>query len=39
VILLPHLGFRTEEALVERGRVTCANIVAFLAGNPANLVA
>jgi D-3-phosphoglycerate dehydrogenase len=39
VILLPHLGFRTEEALGERGRVTCSNIVAFCAGNPANLVA
>lgn len=39
VIMLPHLGFRTEEALIERARVTVENLRGFFADCPSNLVA
>jgi D-3-phosphoglycerate dehydrogenase len=39
VILLPHLGFRTEEALERRLKTTVANLVGFFSGSECNLVA
>jgi len=38
VILLPHLGFRTEEALARRWETTLANLESFFRGAPRNRV-
>ncbi|AEM39530.1 Glyoxylate reductase [Pyrolobus fumarii 1A] len=39
VILTPHIGFYTKEALERRTRVTFENIKAFIEGRPQNRVA
>ncbi|MBK7641684.1 MAG: hydroxyacid dehydrogenase [Planctomycetes bacterium] len=39
VILLPHLGFRTREALAQRWSVTLENLGGFFRGQARNLVA
>jgi D-3-phosphoglycerate dehydrogenase len=38
VVLTPHIGFRTREALERRVRITIENLSAFFAGRPQNLV-
>ncbi len=38
VVLAPHLGFRTSEALARRFETTLENLVAFFAGRAQNLV-
>jgi D-3-phosphoglycerate dehydrogenase len=38
VVLTPHIGFCTAEALVRKGDVCVDNVAAFLAGKPQNVV-
>jgi phosphoglycerate dehydrogenase-like enzyme len=38
VILTPHIGFYTEEALARKGSICVDNVAAFLAGAPRNVV-
>ena len=38
VILTPHIGFFTEEALLRKGDVCVDNVAAYLAGSPVNVV-
>ncbi|MCK9900614.1 hypothetical protein CC117_20870 [Parafrankia colletiae] len=38
VILTPHIGFYTDQAISRKGDVCVANIAAYLAGTPANVV-
>jgi phosphoglycerate dehydrogenase-like enzyme len=38
VLLTPHIGFYTAEALVRKGDVCVGNVAAFLAGQPRNVV-
>jgi len=38
VLLTPHIGFCTAEALVRKGDVCVGNVAAFLAGKPRNVV-
>jgi D-3-phosphoglycerate dehydrogenase len=38
VVLTPHIGFYTAEALVRKGDVCVDNVAAFLAGKPQNMV-
>lgn len=38
VILTPHIGFFTEEALVRKGDICVTNIENFVAGDPTNVV-
>ena len=38
VLLTPHIGFYTAEALIRKGDVCVSNIATFLAGNPRNVV-
>jgi D-3-phosphoglycerate dehydrogenase len=38
VLLTPHIGFCTAEALVRKGDVCVGNVAAFLAGKPQNVV-
>lgn len=38
VLLTPHIGFYTAEALVRKGDVCVGNVAAFLAGTPQNVV-
>ncbi|WP_239395457.1 2-hydroxyacid dehydrogenase [Frankia sp. CiP3] len=38
VIITPHIGFYTGEALVRKGDVCVRNVAAFVAGNPVNVV-
>ncbi|HEV7771725.1 MAG TPA: NAD(P)-dependent oxidoreductase [Conexibacter sp.] len=39
VVLTPHVGFYTREALLRKGDVCVENIAGFLRGTPANIVA
>lgn len=38
VVLTPHIGFCTAEALVRKGDVCVGNVASFLAGTPQNVV-
>jgi D-lactate dehydrogenase len=38
VVVTPHVGFDSVEAVQRIAEVTAANIAAFLAGDPQNLV-
>jgi phosphoglycerate dehydrogenase-like enzyme len=38
VVLTPHIGFCTAEALIRKGDVCVDNVAAFLAGKPQNVV-
>lgn len=38
-VLVPHVGFRTREALERRARITVENLLAFAEGRPVNRVA
>jgi phosphoglycerate dehydrogenase-like enzyme len=38
VILTPHIGFLTEEALAHKGSICVENVAAYLAGSPVNVV-
>lgn len=38
VLITPHIGFNTEEALQNMLDINLANILSFIAGNPENLV-
>jgi glycerate dehydrogenase len=38
VLLTPHIGFCTAEALVRKGDVCVGNVAAFLEGTPQNVV-
>jgi phosphoglycerate dehydrogenase-like enzyme len=38
VLLTPHIGFCTAEALVRKGDVCVGNVASFLAGTPQNVV-
>lgn len=37
-IVVPHIGYATEEAIHDRGEIVEANILAFMQGNPTNVV-
>lgn len=37
-ICTPHIAFATDEAMVKRARIVCANLQAYLDGGPVNLV-
>jgi phosphoglycerate dehydrogenase-like enzyme len=37
-IVVPHIGYATEEAIHDRGEIVEANILAFIQGNPTNVV-
>ena len=38
LILTPHLGYATEEALEERARIALENVLAWTQGRPRNVV-
>jgi D-3-phosphoglycerate dehydrogenase len=38
VILTPHIGFFTKEALARKGAICVDNVAAYLAGSPVNVV-
>ena len=38
-IVVPHIGYATEEAISERAEIVEANILAYLNGKPTNIVA
>ena len=38
-IVVPHIGYATEEAISVRAEIVAANILSYLNGNPTNIVA
>jgi phosphoglycerate dehydrogenase-like enzyme len=38
IILTPHIGFFTKEALARKGTICVDNVAAYLAGSPVNVV-
>ena len=38
ILLTPHIGFATQEAMLRRAEIVFGNLAAYLDGNPVNLV-
>lgn len=38
VLLTPHIGFFTQEALIRKSEICLENIIAFILGNPRNII-